>query len=209
MNTLIITALLSSAFAATTRSEVRESNAELSSDYSDIRDDSADLHSLESIITSWDRAYRHGAYGAERSADAAMESWLRREIAESQREIGEARSEVRDSKHELRREAKEARNAYGRHASQERAEARDDARDLKDDRRDLDVMEADLRSMQRIAGQLSAMQQKFDRRRASARDYQAKRSLLEQLRSLSKREIRRDHAELKEDLAERSEARWD
>ena len=209
MNTLIIAALLSSAFAATTRSEIRQSNAELSSNYSDIRDDNADLHSLESIIRNWERAYRHSAYGAERSADAAMDSWLRREIAESKREISEARNEVRASKHELNREVAEAHSARGHRASQERAEARDDARDLQDDRRDLDVMEADLRQMQRIAGQLSAMQHKFDRRRASARDYQAKRSLLEQLRSLSEREIRHNQVELQEDLAERSEARWD
>jgi hypothetical protein len=209
MNTLIIAALISSAFAGTTRAEALESEAELARDHRAIQDDSADLRSLDRIISSWQSASRHGARGAELTADRALQDWLRQEIAESQQELSQARGEVRSSKRELERELAEANRSYGRHASQERAEARDDARDLKDDHRDLAAMELDLRELQDIASRLQAMQPRFEQGRASGADYAAKSGLLARLRSLSQREVQQSHAELSEDLIERSEARWD
>jgi hypothetical protein len=209
MSALIFTALLSSAFAGTTHAEAHASEVELSRDHHAIQDDTADLRSLESIISNWQVASTRGARNAELSADRALESWLRREIAESQTELSQARDEVRSSKNELAQETAQARNSHGRHASREYAQVQDDKRDLQDDRRDLDAIQADLASMQAIAGQLNGMQAKFEHGRASTRDYATKRSLLDRLRSLSKQEISRTRAELSEDLGERSESRWD
>ncbi|MDG1482757.1 MAG: hypothetical protein P8R54_24405 [Myxococcota bacterium] len=209
MSTLIITALLSSAFAGTTRAEAHASASELTQGYRDIQDDTADLRSLEAIISNWQTASHRGAHGAEMTADRALESWIRRELAESQAELSRARSEVKASKNELARETAQAQRSYGRHASHEYAQVRDDKRDLQDDRRDLSTLEAQLSSMQAIAKQLNAMQPAFEHGRASARDYATKRNLLDRLRSLSQREISLTRAELSEDLAEQRESRWD
>lgn len=206
MTSLIFAALLSTASAGTTQAEARQSSTELAANYVDIRDDRSDLASLESIISRWDTARYRNSYGAEMSADQALESWIRREIAEGYRELSEARSEVNASERELRQESRDYRSSPSRY---ERDQVADDARDLQDDRQDLATMEADLKTLQRIADQLSAMQSRFDRGRASAADYRTKRSLMTQLENLARKETRLNQVELSEDLAERRESRWD
>ena len=192
MTSLLLAAMMSSAFAGTTRAEEAQNERELAQDYANIQDDTSDLRKLDAIISQWDSARRRRATGAELTADRALESWIRAELSESQRELTQARGEIRVSQDELRRER-----------------SRDDANDLRDDQSDLDDMASDLRRLQTISSNLNALQPAFDRNRAGSREYQAKQELLSSLRNVAERELRRDHAELSEDLSESREARRD
>jgi hypothetical protein len=164
-----------------------------------VYDDTRDRDQLIRLVSDWRRAQSQGHVRAELAADAAIQSWLRREIVESERDVSLARAEVARSQRELEQERRDLR--YDRSARAHR-EVADDQRDLNDDLNDLYRAEADLSQTRRILHQLESTQSRFSRRQVSHRDYAAKRSLLDQLVSMT-------HAEVSYAYAEQSEDRWD
>jgi len=186
------------------RAEVRESQQEL-------RDDQVDLRQLNDIVEDWHRARARRDRAAERRADARIEVWIRKELAESRTEVREAQQEVANSQREVRTEQHDAARAQrrGQHnrAAHERAELRDDKRDLADDKQDLTGQRQDLNRLRGVAQDLDQIQRHFRGNRASPAQYARKSALLRELQSLARAEVRDTRTEVREDKQELREDR--
>lgn len=164
------------------RQEIREDRREVAGDV-------VDAARLRQCIADWHQARVSRATPAERAADACLESWLRREIAENQREVADDRQEVRESRGEAR------------------GIGPNDQRDLAGDRADLARERADRARTREIAIALRDLHPKFINNSATPADYDVKAGLLRELDGLAQREIARTQGERIEDRRELREDR--
>ena len=193
------------------KAERRQERQEIVEDRRELQDDRVDLAQLNNLIEDWHRARARRDRGAERRADARIDAWINRELAEARTEVREAKTEVADSRQEVRSEQgdaqRAARRGNERRAQQERAELRDDRRDLADDQRDLQEQTKDLSQLQNIARDLDRIQPDFRSNRATSAQYARKSTLLRRLQKIAADEIRDTKSELQEDRRELREDR--
>ena len=155
----------------------------------EVHRDVGDLERLNTAVDAWKSAVLKADRTAEKAADADLEVWVRGELAESNHEVTEDRSELGAS----RREA--------------RGVGPGDEVDRVDDRDDLAAERADRARMYAIALELRDLQPAFAAGTATIAQYDTKRDLLNELVTLSKREIGRTQGEVYEDRVERGEVR--
>jgi hypothetical protein len=151
--------------------------------------DVVDLGRLGAVIADWNAAVASGDRAAELAADAHLESWIRRELAETQVEVGEDRREAHRSAREGRR------GGAG------------DRLDAVDDRVDLARERADRARLKEIAKELLDLQPVFAAGGASTAQVASKRALLAELDRLAAAEVARTTGEVREDRRERRERR--
>jgi hypothetical protein len=145
----------------------------VSADTPGVRDDVADLATLNRLVDDWHDAVRDGDRRAERAADARLERWIRTELADDRQDVRAAGREVR-------------RPSGGRAAA-------------RDDRGDAAKQSRDLERTREIARELDTLQVRFSRGTASRADYRRKSSLLRELQTMGKREVGADLEERRED----------
>jgi hypothetical protein len=188
------------------RQEQRQEKAELREAKQDLKDDRRDLSQLHQLVEDWHRARARRDRGAERRADASLDRWLKKELAEARTEVREAHQEVQESKIEVQKEQRDVRRAQqrgqNRKAAQERAQVRDDKTDLADDKRDLNEQRKDLNRLHNIARDLESIQHHFRGSRATSGQYARKSALLRQLQTIARDEVQDSKTETQEDLRE-------
>lgn len=164
------------------RQEIREDRREVAGDV-------VDATRLRGCIADWHQARLSRANPAERAADACLESWLRREIAENRAEVADDRADLRESRVE----------AIG--------VGPDDQRDKAGDKVDLARERADRARTRQIALALQDLHPQFMNNTATPADYDRKAELLRELDGLAQREIARTQGERVEDRRELREDR--
>lgn len=143
--------------------------------------DAQDLRELKAVVASWKAAMVTGNVHAQRQADAALERWLRAEIAEAGREVDKARMDAARTNAEARRGSRSARA------------------DLADDRGDLAREEAYLARLTGVARALDALDPAFRDGRVSRGQYAQKVALLGELENLATTDLVASQTELRED----------